>query len=500
MLHSWSGIITLEGVQTGDSRVIAEGALYWENLPLPLRWAPTDEGGHMGAVDVGRIDTIERRPGGEIHGTGVIDDEVPYGADAVRLLGQGILRGVSIDPDDWQTIVVDTTITQAEADEAEAELMALFAAAGDPDPGDGPDAGVVLFEDEAGAIVERLVRGRIRGGTLVSIPAFDRAVVALDAATGDEDGDAEVVELDTPAADTADEDEQPAVAAAGSCGCGGICDPCADRHRAVVAARVTAEAPPAHVFENRELPQVSALRREGHLVFGHLADHSTCHVGILAACVTAPHSAAGYEPFHRYDRTRGGTPLPTLAGRITAGYGAYTDACSCCPGSDDHACIGLSYGAAIGHHDQLTDVAYIAAGEDDTNGAIWFAGIVNPDATPDELAILDRRMVSGDWRPYRSGLELTEVLALHGERPGYPVSLVAHGRVSAAVGAGMVTPGAHPGEAPAAIAAADRGFDPGQLASAVADELDRRAARPHRRALEATGRELARRRLTRLGR
>lgn len=77
MPRSWSGIITLEGVQTGDSRTIAEGALYWENLPLPLRWAPTDEGGHMGAVDIGRIDVIERRDGGVIWASGVIDDEAP---------------------------------------------------------------------------------------------------------------------------------------------------------------------------------------------------------------------------------------------------------------------------------------------------------------------------------------------------------------------------------------------------------------------------------------
>src|SRR5690606_18550631 len=110
-----------------------------------------------------------------------------------------ILQGVSIDPDDWQVVVVDTTITQAEADEAEAELMAVFAAAGDPDPGDGPDAGVVLFEDEAGAIVERLVRGRIRAATLVSIPAFADAVITLDDATDvDGDVDAEVVELEQP--------------------------------------------------------------------------------------------------------------------------------------------------------------------------------------------------------------------------------------------------------------------------------------------------------------
>src|SRR5690606_25718647 len=129
-MRRWSGVIAREGVQTGDGRAVAEGAIYWEgDGPWPLRRTPQDHGAHDGGV---------------IWASGTIDTDGEYGAEVVRLMEEGLLRGVSIDPDDWAVTVIDTTITEAELEEAEAELMAMLAAAGDPDPGTGPDAGAVL--------------------------------------------------------------------------------------------------------------------------------------------------------------------------------------------------------------------------------------------------------------------------------------------------------------------------------------------------------------------
>lgn len=502
MARNWSGVIAVEGRQTGDGRLIADGALYWENLPVPLRWDVEDDGGHSGAVVVGTIDQIERREGGMIWAAGTIDDAPPadenianWGAEAVRLMAEGVLKGVSIDPDDWQVAVIDTTVTEADAAEAEAELMALLAAAGDPDP--GPDAGVVLFEDEAGAIIERLLRGRIRAATLVDTPAFIDAVITLDDAEAPAEGEAPV------------EDEPVAVAAAeghADCGCGGSCGDCGSTPVVVHAdgeamgqirflPLVAAASSPFDVdlFHVPPPDKLTPITRDGQAVFGHVAQHDTCHVGVPGACTTAPMSASGYAHFHRYAETKDGTPLPVNAGRITGGHGQYANVCSCCPGSDDHACVNWEYAETIAHHDQMPTLAYGRVVEDTANNAIWFSGIVAPEASEADVALLDRQLVSGDWEPVGWDLELTEVLALSKERPGFPLALVAHGRVRALVAAGTVRPEAPAAPAPAnsvtagpVVVNAPSAVDIGE---AVAAALAAREAAPHRRKLAAIGRE-----------
>lgn len=486
MARNWSGVIAREGVTTGDGRTIADGALYWENLPLPLRWDMEDDGGHAGAVVVGTIDAIERQDGGRIFASGTIDDTGEYGAEVVRLMGEGLLRGVSIDPDDWQVAVIDTTITDADVAEAEAELMAILAAAGDPDP--GPDAGVVLYEDEAGAIVERLLRGRIRAATLVDTPAFIDAVITLD-----DDPEA-------PAEGEAPADGEPAAVAAADghadCGCGGTCADCSpERARVRFLPLVAAASSPydTSLFNVPPPDKLTPITRDGQAVYGHVAQHDTCHVGIPGACTTAPMSASGYAHFHRYAETKDGIPLPVNAGRITGGHGRYADVCSCCPGSDDHACVNWGYAETVAHHDQMPTLAYGRVVEDTANNAIWFSGVVAPEASGADVALLDRRLVSGDWEPVGWDLELTEVLALSKERPGFPLALVAHGRVRSLVAAGTVRPEATPTPSPANSATAGpvviNAPSAVDIGEAVAAALAAREAAPHRRKLAAIGRE-----------
>lgn len=491
MPRNWSGVIAVEGVETGDGRVLADGSLYWENLPLPLRWDMEDDGGHAGAVVVGTIDAIERQDGGRIFASGTIDDAGEHGAEVVRLMGEGLLRGVSIDPDDWQVAVIDTTITEADVAEAEAELMAILAAAGDPDP--GPDAGVVLFEDEAGAIVERLLRGRIRAATLVDTPAFIDAVITLD----------DMAEAPTEEAPV--EDEPMAVAAAeghADCGCGGTCGDCGSGPVVVHGDKeamgkvrflplVAAASSPYDValFNVPPADKLTPITREGQAVFGHVAQHDTCHVGVPGACTTAPLSASGYAHFHRYAETKDGTPLPVNAGRITGGHGQYANVCSCCPGSDDHACVNWEYAETIAHHDQMPTLAYGRVVEDTANNAIWFSGVVAPEASDADVALLDRQLVSGDWEPVGWDLELTEVLALSKERPGFPLALVAHGRVRSLVAAGTVRPAT---EAPAPVVPVPV-VDPQAIGNAIVAALDAREARPLRRKLAAVGADRERR-------
>lgn len=630
-MRTWSGVITIEGEQTGDGRVTADGALYWENLPLTLGWSPTG-GGHVDTVPVGTVDVIERRENGRIWGSGMIDDEGEAGAEAVRLMDNRMLRGVSIVPDDWEIVVVDTTMTEADLAEAEDEIMALFAAAGDPDP--GPDAGVVLFEDETGAVVERLVRARIRKLDLVDLPADIDAEITLDpigGEMGETDGDAEnemaltaavigstdlpvaardtdwdgsgattrVFELctseggevdeacvarafvlrdddadpqtqaayslgfadvindqlqivpdgvvataggrgisavegisaeerdraearicglydrvreehddfpDCPLADDNDNSSEATTAAAGhDCGCGDTCTTCGTSNPTRWSFSVIASGIPESAFAMPKLSDRTPIDSDGERVFGHVASHDTCHVG-LPGCTTAPFSARGYVDFHRYSHTAAGRELPVTAGRITGGHGEWAEACRCCRGNDDHACRNLSLGGTIAHHDALSTLAYVRAGEDETNNAIWVAGIIAPEATDADRALLSRRMLSGDWRDIAGKLELTEVLALSREKPGFPIALVASGgRPMSLQAAGMILDRPNPdlvisGLNPETAAQIGR-----EAAQHFLDELDRRhheedrrEAEPIRARLQAAGAEHWRRKLRRV--
>lgn len=456
MARRWSGTIAVEGVQTGDGRVIAEGALYWEDLPIPLRWTPEDEGSHFGAVVVGTIDTISRQ-GNNIVATGTIDDEGEQGAEVVRLMGEGLLRGVSIDPDDWQVVVVDTTITEADVEEAEAELMAMLAAAGDPDPGDGEDAGVVLFEDEAGAIVERLVRGRIRAATLVDTPAFIDAVIALDDAAVVEETDEE----------PEDDEEAVAASAAAGCGCGGTCGSCGP-----VVAAGGPDVPPAAWFTDPALTEPTPLTIEDGRVFGHIATWGTCHTGSpVGACVTPPHSAARYAYFRTGVRQTDGGDV--TVGQLTLGGG--------------HADLQLSYRGAAEHYDDVaTALADVAAGED--GHGIWVAGALRPGVTDEQVAQLRAASPSGDWRNVGGQLELVAVHAVN--VPGFPVARVAAGRAQALVAAGVLT--RHQ------TAEATLTVDPHAVAAEVVRLMRAEQTAPLRRRLSAVGADRARQRLRNL--
>jgi 2'-5' RNA ligase len=71
----WEGPLAVEGIVTGDGREFAPDALTWAELPVPLRWNKEDSHGgdpKTVAVNVGRIDKIWR-DGNKIMGAGVLD-------------------------------------------------------------------------------------------------------------------------------------------------------------------------------------------------------------------------------------------------------------------------------------------------------------------------------------------------------------------------------------------------------------------------------------------
>lgn len=141
----WHGVLAPEGVPSGDGRKFSPGALTWRDLPLPLRWQKADSEGHGGSVVVGRIDGIERR-GDLIHASGefilsVESDEV------IGLLADQAVRGISVDVDNAEMSVSE-----------EGEFQGV-----------------------------EFAQGRICSATIVPVPAFSEAYIALGAQPEDDE-------------------------------------------------------------------------------------------------------------------------------------------------------------------------------------------------------------------------------------------------------------------------------------------------------------------------
>lgn len=390
-------------VSTGDSRRFAEGAIAADSLPLPLRLARADVGGHDGAVVVGRMDTIEIGPQIWTQIT-MFDDVDPARmprlaedvAEAMKLMDEGVI-GLSVDLDD-----------------VEAEVVRK----GTDDPADPAD----FATDEELELL--ITRGRIRSATLVAIPAFAETGGAFERlAEGDEAEDDDAVSEPENETDE-DEPEFALVAAVGE-------------------DVFPVEAFVAPVEVDRLMPITYDWERG--VAYGHVAPWNVCHEGIPDACVLAPRDRGEYRDFHTHR-------VPTsdgvvYAGRITAG-GEHA------PVSDDFTAHRVRR-----HHDDMTTVAYVRAHEDAFG--IFVCGPIVPGLDEETREVLSRRKVSGDWRETDADLSMVEVLALGpGPRaisePGFPVrAAFAAGRQIALV-ASLVPA---PGEPPAAEGAPPRTVD-----------------------------------------
>lgn len=254
--------LAYEDQETGDGRIFAPGALYWTEGPWPLQYADQMLTGHDGAELAGSIEHMER-DGGRITGRGVLYASRDAGAEAIELLADNAPLGVSVDLDDVDVQFVDRT-SNAEGDEpadpaiiatahlahmsllplpggawavrathtrrltaaasghnalteetaawttgpggatprdliaAALRLDTLTAAAGDADD---PTQGTVVHSESTGDILMRITKGRVRGATLVAVPAYDRARIVLDPS---DDEPAPATDNDMPAHDDMD--------------------------------------------------------------------------------------------------------------------------------------------------------------------------------------------------------------------------------------------------------------------------------------------------------
>ena len=394
----WEGIIAREGEVTGDGRMIEDGALRWDDLPIPLRVAFKDVGGHDGAEVCGRIETVERRDGGDIYATGTFDLGSAVGTEAFRQVSEQMSNGVSIDTDDV------TFRIMAKADMLEADVAdSGNDSEGETDPEGRVKVAAMSSSDEL-MVIEA---ARLRAATLVAVPAFATARVY---AAGQAPSGSKTPEL----AENADSEEK----LDRSAGAGPL-------SRDSLTAAAIPTAPPEAWFKDPALTGPTALVVEDDgRVYGHIAAWGTCHIGQVGKCVEPPTSPSNYAYFRTGAlRTAEGTSV--AVGHLTMGTG--------------HAGPRDSANAAAEHYDNTGTVfADVAAGEDAYG--IWVAGSLRPGITAEQVRVARSAPISGDWRTIRGSLELVGALAVN--VPGFPVprpqGLLASGEVRSLQASGVV--------------------------------------------------------------
>nr|DAN75602.1 MAG TPA: minor head component F [Caudoviricetes sp.] len=394
----WEGIIAREGEMTGDGRLIEDGALRWDDLPIPLRVAFKDVGGHDGAEVCGRIETVERRDNGDIYATGTFDLGSAVGTEAFRQVSEQMSNGVSIDTD-YVTFRI-----MAKADMPGAGV----ADSGKDSDGEADSEGRVkvaaMSSSDELTVIES---ARLRAATLMAVPAFATARVY---AAGQAPSTSEPAER----AENVDSEAE----LARSAGAGPL-------SRDSLTAAAIPTAPPEAWFKDPALTGPTALVVEDDgRVYGHIAAWGTCHIGQIGKCVEPPTSPSNYAYFRTGAlRTAEGTSV--AVGHLTMGTG--------------HAGPRDSANAAAEHYDNTGTVfADVAAGEDAYG--IWVAGSLRPGITAEQVRVARSAPISGDWRTIRGSLELVGALAVN--VPGFPVprpqGLLASGEVKSLQASGVV--------------------------------------------------------------
>ena len=382
-------VAVIEGQPTGDGRQIAPGALSWRTPPLPLMGLktathdPTGMSPNAPSVLCGLIESVERAGGDG--GTEVLVCKghyfaTPEGDEFCALNGQMGRLGVSAD-----IAVQDSQVEVGEVDE------------------------IGMPTD----MTETLMEGTLMGVTITPFPAFEGCYIVLD---GESDAIPEDVEKPIEA-----------VVASVNWMSYAECEACDEGVEVIVASGQGPARPPGAWFAAPEFAVgdgrlVEIMGSHGEVkhacpltvtgdgqVYGHIAPWDVCHTGKPGACITAPHSAAGYAHFMRGQHVITAEGDRVRVGVLTADTG--------------HAPIRMTPAAAMAHYDNTAlACADVACGEDEFG--IWVAGAVRPDATETQIRNLRACSISGDWRDIGGQLELVAALAVN--MPGFPLVQVDH--------------------------------------------------------------------------
>jgi hypothetical protein len=376
----WEGVLIVEGMLSGDNRLIEENALSWRDLPIPLMAMfrnPDGGEGHDGAELCGAIEWVDRR-GAEIWGGGHLDLGGAAGREAYRLMGgpvdaQGkpsadgergpvFMRGVSADLDR-----VEVTWENQLGDDAGIEDLLGF------DPG-----------------TMHVIDGRLMGATLVQFPSFMEATVSL------VDGSAE--------------EEVALAASAGYTTWARVYTPWSTDALVASAGAVLDTipvAPPGEWFarpSDAELTELRALGRAWRItdegrIYGFAAVYGTLHIG-RARPTEVPRSPTGYAHY-RTGETH------CADGSVVATGPLVMD----CVHPD---LTWQASDAATFYHHTGAGVGDLAVWDDEEAGGIVFAGALRPGVTNIQLRTLrGSDGVSPDWRKIGGKRDMVAMLVVN---------------------------------------------------------------------------------------
>lgn len=463
MLVPCRGMAVNVGEQTGDGRFIVPGAVTWTgDGPWPLAWlVDGDQHADMTSVcpQIGLMTALLPVRNGVLF-TGVIDDEVPVGAEAVRRMQAGSATlgsrfAVSLDPDDWAYQLVDM---QPEAEEDDGMVLlyasgsvrdgerfdwnqplrtivasgmvaperlsvrqrfhlgmlsdeeqhrlhdALLAAAGEGDP--LSSGGRVFWEDSADSMIARFTRLRVRGLTCCAVAAFAGCYLELDEAGAGFAGMAETgpTALSTTQGSSSSSSANNGASSVSITVNAGGETTTMEPVIASIRVGVNLAEPPRSWFADPELDgptpfTVTADRR----YFGHIAAWQTCHTGYTDRCVPPPHGT--------YERFMVGATLCSDGSEVRTGVFAW---------GIPHAGLTLPLIEAWEHYaNSRFGFGRGVAGED--RHGIWCSGALFPHVTDDDVAVLRALSMSGDWRRDPQTRRLSLVASLAVNYPGYPI-------------------------------------------------------------------------------
>lgn len=354
-------VLAVEGVPSGDGRMIRPGALSWRDLPLPLMLKTSTDGeAHSGATLAGAITDITRL-GNQAWADIVIDMGSASGQELKRLMtpmpdGTIMLRGVSVDLDSVAAEWID-----------------------DPD-----------WAAYGGRI--DLTRGRIMGATACVMPALQEATIALLASASCAIGG---TACDCPV----DATIEALVASAGAPAAevqARIWTPWTPTMDALVASAGDIPVnPPAAWFERQTYTEATPvlIGADGR-ISGHVAGWKSEHISFRHK-VTAPRSYAQYRYFaNKHTLTAEGTMVYTGPLMMDTVH----------PDLKMQASDAQAFYAHTG-----SVVGDVCLYEDEWGIAIQ--GAARPTATPGMLRAARGSDVSPDWRPIEGQLELVALLA-----------------------------------------------------------------------------------------
>lgn len=380
-------VLVTEGERTADDRIIDPGATGWRPVPLTMMCMVETAPGHMGARVAAVLESITRE-GNQIIGEGRFDTGED-GLNAARLVANGVLTGISVDPGD---VTVETEVEETDEDGWPTKWLDHYTSM------TLLGATICPFQAIGSAHIEYVSAVTASGAERGTMRPFVFGSLEWVAPEADD-----VALSEAEAALVAETGVDEMAAAALTAGIGLVF---ADEW-----------------FENPSLDYPTALHvDEDGRIRGHLAIWGECHIGFSGTCMLAPRSRTGYAGFllGAINTEKGQRPV----GSLTLGT--------------VHAGQALGYAAALQHYEDTGLVAaWVNVGED--KHGIWVAGAMKPGLSDVTVTEFTTSKLSGDWREIRGNLELTAALGVN--TPGYPVARIVNGRPTSLVAAiGPVRP------------------------------------------------------------